>query len=253
MKETKNKIFTNKQGSTFIVLNYTNSRDVRVKFLDASGYEKSVRWDHVMKGAIKNPYFPFVSGIGYLGEGIHVSRIRRKKSLFYARWANMLHRCYDRIENNSSYIECSVCVEWHNFQNFAEWCMCNYYEIGGMKTDLDKDILFKGNKIYSPSTCVFVPHNINAMIVKREVKRGVYPIGVYYDITKNKLVSQYTNQITNKRVRIALFEPHEKERAFTCYKMHKEAHIKEVAEMFKTRIPDILYQALLRYEIAITD
>ena len=46
--------------------------------------------------------------------------------------------------------------------------------------ELDKDILFKGNKIYSPSTCIYVPHRINSLFTKSDSARGDYPIGVTY-------------------------------------------------------------------------
>lgn len=53
---------------------------------------------------------------------------------------------------------------------------------------LDKDILVKGNKIYSPETCCFVPQEINNLFTKRKSCRGTLPIGVKY-IKENKKFS----------------------------------------------------------------
>ena len=63
-------------------------------------------------------------------------------------------------------MDCSVYEGWHNFQNFAKWYEDNYYEIEEEQMHLDKDILVKGNKVYSPDTCVFVPETINGLFVK---------------------------------------------------------------------------------------
>ena len=86
----------------------------------------------------------------------------------------MLRRCYDEKLHKKypTYIDCKVCEEWLNFQNFAKWYYNNYYEIENEKICLDKDILHKGNKIYSPDNCVFVPNNINVLFVKSDKSRG---------------------------------------------------------------------------------
>ena len=59
----------------------------------------------------------------------------------------------------------------------AEWIENNYYEVSGEKMCLDKDILCKGNKIYSRETCIFVPSRINTLFIKCNKSRGKDPIG----------------------------------------------------------------------------
>lgn len=80
----------------------------------------------------------------------------------------MLERCYSARyqERKPTYKGCSVCDEWLNYQNFAKWYDDNYYEIKGEIMCLDKDILVKGNKIYSPENCVFVPNYINVLFAR---------------------------------------------------------------------------------------
>ena len=79
-------------------------------------------------------------------------------------WHNMYNRCYreDYLEKNPQYKGCSICDEWLNDREaFYNWVAENYYIIDGEQIDLDKDILVKGNKVYSPDTCIFAPHVIN--------------------------------------------------------------------------------------------
>ena len=71
---------------------------------------------------------PTVYGIGCLGIGDYKARKESKgMTKEYVMWTNMLSRCYgqpyqDNPINSARYAECTVCEEWHNFQNFAKWC-----------------------------------------------------------------------------------------------------------------------------------
>ena len=70
-------------------------------------------------------------------------------------WHNMYDRCYSKRYHDRSpqYIGCSMCDDWLDDQaTFKEWARENYYTIDDEQIDLDKDILVKGNKIYSPKT-----------------------------------------------------------------------------------------------------
>ena len=163
----------------------------------------------------------------------------------------MLERCYDPNykEKYPSYIGCRVCDEWLNFQNFAEWFENNYYEVDGEKIHLDKDILIKGNKIYSPKTCLLVPQRINDLFVKRDNDRGNSPIGVCSPNKDNKYLVQC---LQGDKSRFIGYYDNELE-AFYAYKIAKESYIKEVADEYKDIIPSVVYDALYNYEIEITD
>ena len=52
---------------------------------------------------------------------------------------------------------------------------------------LDKDLLSKGNKVYSESTCVFIPKDINLLLTKSTASRGEHLIGVHWCNTKRLL------------------------------------------------------------------
>lgn len=175
-----------------------------------------------------------------------------KHSKQFILWRDMMGRCYNgrHQKKQPTYIGCEVCEKWHNFQVFAKWYNENYYEIQGERVALDKDILYKGNKIYSPGTCVFVPQSINNLFVKRDVDRGEYPIGVSYDNRVDKFKSSCNN--ANKE-HIVLDYYNNPIDAFNEYKRFKELTIKKVADLYKNLIPKNLYNALYKYEVEIND
>ena len=170
----------------------------------------------------------------------------------------MIKRCYDEktIKKHLTYKDCSVCDEWHNFQNFAKWCEENYYEskFKNEPMQLDKDILQKGNKIYSPETCIFVPRRINSLFIKSDKARGDCPIGVTFRKDNGKYRSYCNVQYKEEpRKQIQLGQFNTPEEAFYAYKQFKENYIKEVADLYRPYIPEKLYNAMYRYEVEIDD
>jgi hypothetical protein len=149
-----------------------------------------------------------------------------------------------------TYKDCSVCDEWLNFQNFAAWYDKNYYEVTGERMDLDKDILVKGNKIYSPDTCAFVPHSINGLFVKNNARRGNLPIGVSYEKKNSKFKAKCNN---GKKKAIGIGHFNTSKEAFLAYKEFKENLIKRIAFEYKEKIPSVIFNALLNYEVEETD
>jgi hypothetical protein len=202
-------------------------------------------------------------GIGYMGDGKYKSKDEnKKKTKAYNTWSHMLRRCYDPyfLNEHPTYIDCYVCEEWHNFQNFAKWFYENYYECNDEQMQLDKDILIKGNKIYSPNTCILVPKRINCLFTKSDASRGEYPIGVYY---KFKKVGQYEYHYlevscsvmkNGKKGKVLKTLPLNKPfQAFSIYKQFKEKYIKQIADEYKGLIPQKLYEALYKWEVEIND
>ena len=169
----------------------------------------------------------------------------------------MLERCYDPKlhEKESTYKGCTVEDYLLNFQHMCEWLEINYYEVPGERMHLDKDILCKGNKVYSREICIFVPQRINKLFTKSDKSRGDYPIGLYPRKKDNVLVvkcSIIENGEKNKKY-LGRFPLHQVEEAFLTYKRFKENYIKQVADEYKNSIPDKVYQALYNYEVEITD
>lgn len=101
---------------------------------------------------------------------------KRQLCPFYRKWHSMLRRCYGK----DAYGYSSVCQEWLYFSIFKNWMEGEDW-IG---KELDKDLLYPGNTVYSPRTCIFVPKELNSLFVDSRAKRGQHPIGVSYDKTR---------------------------------------------------------------------
>lgn len=230
------------------IIEYTDKEHIKVEFQDKYKYVANSTYDHFKKANIINPYYPYNKGIGYIGNS--KSKENGKKKDSYNMWNGMLERCYSKKyqEKYSTYIDCSICEEWHSYEFFEKWYNENYYKIGSEKMNLDKDILFKKNKLYSPNTCCIVPQTINKLFTKTDKLRNGL-IGTY--LTKNgKYLSQcQTESKTNKGLGLYSTELE----AFIIYKKEKEAFIKRVADRYKQYIPNNVYKAMYNYEVDIDD
>lgn len=245
----------NNFGSEMVIVDYRGCMDVDVYFPEYDWVYKSVTYQKFKDGGVKCPYERSVYGVGYFGNGEYKAWENGKNTRIYNTWYDMLKRCYDKEyhKKQPTYKNCTVCDEWLNFQNFARWYEENYYEIEGEVMCLDKDILFKGNKIYSPETCVIVPQAINKLFTKRQNDRGDSAIGTSPVDGKYMVRCHMINPKTGKSKRkyLGLFDTQEK--AFKIYKYYKEKNIKMVADYFREQIPDKLYDALYNYEVEIDD
>lgn len=241
------KQYNTNEGYLITVVSYDGVRNVTIEF--ENGYSVNTNMSNVKRGSIKNPYHRNTFGVGFLGIGEYECYKNNKFTNAYKIWRYMLERCYYRTyqDKHPSYKGCTACEEWHNFQNFAKWYEENYYEIKGEKMCLDKDILVKWNKVYSPETCIFVPQSINKLFTKRQNNRGGLPIGVH------KHTNGYVAQINIDGNRIHLKKCKTSYEAFGIYKRAKEEYIKNVANRFKNKIPSKLYDAMCNYIVQITD
>ncbi len=167
----------------------------------------------------------------------------------YKLWSSIIDRCYNNIMKNIGYKDCTVCEEWKNLTDFKRWFDEHYDPKTMQGWHLDKDILVKGNKVYSPSTCCFVPSEVNILFTKRQNKRGDCPIGVVYEKRINRFISSMTKN--SEGCYIGCYKSAEE--AFNAYKKAKESHIKAIADKWKDKIADNVYQALYNYQVEITD
>ena len=122
---------------------------------------------------------------------------------YYDRWRTMLRRCYSREyqDRYPTYKGCTVCVEWLAFSNFRDWMIAQHWQVekGEKALHLDKDLLFEGNKVYSPETCVFIEGKVNKFTIDSGNTRGDYWVGCYWDKRANKFKAQCCNLFTGKR------------------------------------------------------
>lgn len=112
------------------------------------------------------------------GELPRVNGKRKRYQIFlcpyYSTWRTMITRCYSAKlhARQPNYADVRVCDEWHLFSTFRKWMVEQEWE----GKQLDKDVLGTG-KIYSPSTCVFLPRKINNFVVGDSGTSNVYPLG----------------------------------------------------------------------------
>lgn len=187
-------------------------------------------------------------GFGVFDE--YVSCISKDRLLLlpYRLWHGMIRRCYDNKYKNhkTSYCDCSVCEEWKYFSNFNKW-FDKHKEEYKEGYQLDKDILVKGNKVYSPETCCFVPNEINSLI-KRYPRKNT-PTGI--TMSNNKYVARVSKY--HKTLFLGSFDTIKE--SFDVYKNEREEYIKEVATKYYIdgKIARNVYDALMNYKVEITD
>ena len=235
-------IFSTNNSGNCVVVNYTNYDDVTVKFVE-TGYETKTRMGNLKLGKVKDYLHPSIYGKGILGEGFKQSD---SQSYSFQLWKNMLKRCYSEVsfKKSPSYEQCLTSETFNDYQQFKTWCN-SQLGFGNTGRELDKDILVKGNKVYSEDTCCFVPKEINLLLVKHDKGRGNYSLGVDY----HKSRKQFRARCSDKH--LGWFNTEIE--AFNAYKTAKEYYIKSLANKWKDQIDPRVYDALMKYEVEITD
>lgn len=181
----------------------------------------------------------------------HILNGVRKPTKEYQLWFAMLNRCYSPNQQDS-YVGCTMSDNFKNFQYFAEWCQ-SQVGFGQKGFHLDKDLLVKGNKIYSEDTCCFVPREINNFlnIKSSKIKNGNLPEGVCFSISrtngKDYTYIQAGIAVNGKRKSLGNFKTVEE--AAEVYLVTKQRLAKELANKFKHEISDKAYNALLNFNI----
>ena len=253
-KDCVGKVCKSNLSGDFKILKYNDSTDVEIRFLK-TGYETVTRLDCIKSGSIKDPYIPSVYGVGILGTK-YPSKVNGVLTKEYTLWQSMLRRCYSNTNvcdasNNKypTYIDCEVSNKFKSYEYFYEWCN---KQIGFSSEgwQLDKDLLIKGNKIYSEDSCVFLPQEINQILVKRTASRGEHLIGVHW-CKRDKAFIAKVNKNKGKQEYLGYFNTELE--AFNAYKTAKESFVKEQAEKWKGKIDERAYEALMNYTVDITD
>lgn len=239
-KDRTGERFTNNQGSCCTIITYNNNASVIVIF--DTGYKAHTRMTDLKRGNVKDLLYPSVFGYGYIGIGDFPISKKGKHTEAYIEWKSMLNRCYNPASKKQlpTYIDCYVCDMWLNFQNFAAW-FANQNK--PTKWQLDKDVLFKGNKTYSPETCRFVPHEINSLFGSHENSRGLLKQGVCF--TKGKYSA--TISINSKHKHLGYFNTEQE--AYSVYKKAKEENVKQVALKYRSIIDVDIYNSLMNWEL----
>ena len=252
-KDCVGKILKSKNSGDFKILKYNDRANVEIQFLK-TGFETVARLSHIRNGKVKDPYSPSVYGIGVLGTK-YPSRVNGRNTKEYDLWQSMLTRCYsDGFKNKRpTYEGCEVSDNFKSYEYFYEWCneQIGFGNDGnGNPFQLDKDLLVKGNKVYSENTCVFIPSEINSLLIKCTASRGEHLIGVYWSKTANAFVARVSRNKGGSE-HLGLFKTEIE--AFNAYKQAKESYLREQANKWKGKIDPRAYNALMNYQVEIDD
>lgn len=161
---------------------------------------------------------------------------------FYKKWQSMIERCYSKSFHLKwpNYLACYTIPEWHYFMTFRAWMV----EQDWAGKHLDKDLLYPGNKLYSPGTCIFVDHKVNCFIVEGKVARGSYPIGVCALKGTKKFMAQCHSVEDNEQKYLGLFDSsQEAHQAWLKFKLEQAKNLAK--EQTDPRIAKALIE---RYE-----
>lgn len=230
------------------IIKYVTAREVTVRFLDTNS-TKTTKLCHIKIGAVRDDFSKTTHGVGYIGKGFTLED-KTKDNKAKKLWRGMLYRAYSEKYHitRPTYEECSCSDNFKNLSYFKEWCS-NQIGFGEDGFVLDKDVLIKGNKMYSENTCVFLPSEINTLFTLNNAKRGELPIGVQRT-KRGKIVAR----ISSKNGQNGMLGYYENiEDAFRAYKTEKEVRIKLLANKWKDKIDPRAYDALINYEVEIDD
>lgn len=236
-KEYENKIYKTAENTNIRVIEYIRGDKVLIEF--ESGYRKYAQMALIKRSSVKDREYKRYFGVACIGFGKYEIRTRAGSV-----WSSMISRCYnikDKDYKNYGELGFYVCDEWLNFQNYAKWYEENYIE----NYVVDKDVLYKNNKIYSPNTCRFIPIAINSIFA--DMYHGELPYGV----RKKKYGYEANIRKYGKRIYLGRFRTIED--AFNKYKIEKESYIKELANLYKDTISKDVYDSLMNFTINIDD
>ena len=193
-----------------------------------------------------------VGGIGF-NDGAYPAYIKKKRVKQYGYWSKMLDRCNPVFQENfKTYYGCFASENFKSYSYFYEWCLLQKgFDLDGY--ELDKDLLAKGNKVYSEDTCLIVPRAVNIALTSCRSVRGKNPIGVVSEIRPRGIVyiARISGGARGKTRHIGIFD--NKTEAFLAYKSEKEKVLKNIADKFKGVMSDKAYNALINYKIEMSD
>ncbi|AZF87738.1 hypothetical protein CPT_Mydo_163 [Proteus phage Mydo] len=117
-----------------------------------------------------------------------------KMDIYYSRWKDILKRCYSDkfLSKNPSYYGCSVCKEWLTFSKFKAWLEDNSFS--GTEV-IDKDLIFRGNKVYGPQSCTLIDSYLNSFMALGGRDKNL-PHGV--GLQSGNCIKRYTAKISHE-------------------------------------------------------
>lgn len=236
-------VYPTKSFGDVVVIDYESSLKIKIQFED--GNTAYCRGGDLLNGEVNNPFHKTVCGVGFIGVGPHT---KGRSKIALTKWHSMMTRCYssEYHKDKPTYKDKSVDEQWHNFQEFAEWCS---WQVGfSQNWQLDKDIVQKGNKVYCPDYCVFLPNEINCTVNLQTANRGNCLVGVT-QIPSGKYRAQWQEDGRQQYSKVFTDEVD----CFEFYKYNKERVVKTLADKWKDQLDPRSYHALMNFEVSIYD
>ncbi len=242
------KVLSSNNYGDFIILEYNAANDVKIKFLE-TGFVDTVFVAQMRTGRVRDYMTPLILGKGIVGAKLTTEEYKHKA---YKNWVRILKRCYEENlrHKHPTYSGCTVSEFFLTYTNFKDWYV-KQKNWDNPDFVLDKDLLSpKDNKVYSEETCVFLPKEINSLLTTTKARRGDLPLGV---CNPKKEGGKFRVRICkeNKDYQLGYYE--DVVEAFLVYKKAREYYLKEKANQWGDQLDIRAYNALMNYQVEITD
>lgn len=242
------KILPSNNYGDFIILEYNAANDVKIKFLE-TGFVDTVFVSQMSTGSVRDYMKPTV-----LNKGVTGARLtpEDRKHKAYKNWIRILIRCYNENQRHKhqSYSGCTMSEFFLTYTNFRDWYV-KQKNWDNPNFVLDKDLLSpKDSKVYSEETCVFLPKEVNILLTTTKASRGDLPLGVC-KTQKGRTGFRACICKNGKDYEIGTFSTELE--AFNAYKASREDYLKEKADKWKDFLDVKAYNALMNYQVEITD
>lgn len=207
---------TNARRSYVITKVLVPKKRYEIKF-EATGTVREVSYQQLVQNSIKDVNAPNVYG------GVSLN----KQMPLYNVWFSMLAR--------AQFNKVAVDNRFASFKLFLNWAETQKYEDGWLLTRAKSS-----TPIYSPETCYFAPPIISSFLKIKPTmgffkKKDKFGVCIAMHRGHRKYIGTYDTA----------------EEAQQIYKRLKEAYIKELAEQWRGRIDDRLYQYMINYEMVL--
>lgn len=165
----------------------------------------------------------------------------------YRVWQSMLERCYSENfkSKRPTYKNTTCDVSWLSLKAFTEDIMLvENWQMLDQGWALDKDIV-GGVDHYGLDTVCIVPLELNNLLLTHESHRGEYPLGVSYDKSRGKYLASMKQ--FSKSVNLGRFNSVEE--AHSAYVVAKNAYVKDVANIYRGVISEVVYDKLMKFSV----
>lgn len=168
-------------------------------------------------------------------QGKWVLRFKMGDKFIQTRLGRFHNNMTQRVGRGKSYGDVIVSDEFMGAQQFCDWAV--QQDGWGKGYHLEKDLLFKGNRVYSPSTCCFVPAAINHGIIVRSTKSIV---------TECKDGWQVQFQKNNFKIFLGVYSTEAE--GILAYEKYCESYAHKLAEIYKNKISESAFEKLSHWQ-----